>query len=69
MRTACRKFCDALQSPSMTSSTYVVQQSILKRELTKLRAVFGLAVGELSIGYDLDVDDELAVIIPFKMHT
>ena len=69
MRNACRKFCDALQSPGMSTAAYAVQKSVLKRELIKLRSVFGLCVGELSVGYDLDVDDELATIIPFKMHT
>ena len=66
MRTACRKFCDEIQKRSVSSGALALQRSVLHRELFRLRSVIGLCVGELSVGYELDVDDELASIIPFK---
>lgn len=67
MRVACREFCDAIQSPAFVTSPNTVQRSLLHRHLFKLRSTFGLCIGELSIGYGLDVDDDLASIIPFKV--
>jgi hypothetical protein len=68
MRAASRKFCDAVQASAVVSSSQAVQRSVLHRELIKLRQVVGLCVGELAIGYGLDVHDELALIIPFNPH-
>ncbi len=45
-----------------------VQKSILKRELLKLREVSGMVVGSLAVSYGIDVEDELASIIPFKTY-
>jgi len=66
MRRAGREFCDVVGSPKFGSAQYPVQSSILRRELTKLRSTFGSAVGTLAIAYGLDVEDELASIIPFN---
>ena len=61
-----REFCDVVGSPKFGTSAHPVQRSILRRELAKLRSAFGSAVGALSLAYGLDVEDELASIIPFN---
>nr|TKK08864.1 hypothetical protein SrhCFBP13529_01205 [Stenotrophomonas rhizophila] len=66
MRRACRKFCDIVGSPRFDAFPFPVKKSILSRELTRLRKVFGLAIAEVSTAYGLDVEDELATIIPFN---
>jgi hypothetical protein len=67
-RTQCRKFCDEIGSPKFPKLARPVQRSILKRELEKLRLVAGKVIGALSISYGIDVEDELAAIIPFKSY-
>lgn len=66
LRTQCRRFCDEIGAPNFTKLARPVQMSILKRELEKLRLVAGKVVGALSVSYGIDVEDELATIIPFK---
>jgi hypothetical protein len=66
LRAQCRRFCDAIGSQHFPNLPQPVQRSILKRELDKLRLVAGKVVGALSISYGIDVEDELASIIPFK---
>ena len=66
MREAARKFCDAIQASSVESSSHAAQRSVLRRALFELRQIFGLCIGELAIGYGLDVHDEQATIIPFN---
>lgn len=66
LRTQCRKFCDEIGSQSFPGLPVPVQKSILKRELEKLRLVAGKVVGALSVSYGIDVEDQLASIIPFK---
>ena len=44
----------------------VIQKSVLERELINLRSVFGKPVAEIAIAYGLDVEDDLATIIPFN---
>lgn len=66
LRTQCKRFCDEIGSPSFPNLAVPVQKSILKRELEKLRLVAGKVIGALSVSYGIDVEDELASIIPFK---
>jgi hypothetical protein len=66
MRRSAREFGDVIGSPKFGVAPHPVQRSILRRELTKLRATFGSAVGALAIAYGLDVEDELASVIPFN---
>ena len=66
LRTQCRKFCDAIGDPGFDNQPLPVQRSVLKGELEKLRKVAGKLVGALSVSYDLDVEDDLAAIIPLK---
>lgn len=68
LRKQCRKFCDVIGSPNFPSLVPPVQSSILKRELDKLRLVAGKVVAVLSVSYGIDVEDELASIIPFTSY-
>jgi hypothetical protein len=66
IRRACREFCDIIGSPAFDRSLRPMQQSLLSRELTKLRKTVGGAVAAIVIAYGLDVEDDLASIIPFN---
>ena len=66
MRRACREFCDIVGSPRFNSSAPPIQQSLLSRELSRLRNTIGGAVAAIAISYGLDVEDDLASIIPFN---
>ena len=66
-RTACRAFCNGVGAVNFTNEPLPVQRSILNTELSKLRKVAGKTVGSLSVSYGLDVEDELAALIPFKV--
>lgn len=66
LRRACREFCDIVGSSKFDSVPFPVQKSLLSRELRKLRGVAGAAVAAIAIAYGLDVEDELASIIPFN---
>ncbi len=66
LRRACRDFCDIVGSQRFAATPIPVQRSLLGRELGKLRKVAGVAVASMSLGFGLDVEDELASIIPFN---
>lgn len=66
IRRACREFCDVVGSPKFDAAPFPVQSSLLGRELARFRQTAGGAVGAISIAYGLDVEDELASIIPFN---
>ncbi len=66
LRRACREFCDIVGSPKFSAVSFPVQRSLLSRELIKLRKVAGSAVAAIAIAYGLDVEDELASILPFN---
>lgn len=66
IRRACREFCDIVGSPAFDRAERPMQQSLLSRELTKLRKTVGGAVAAIVIAYGLDVEDDLASIIPFN---
>lgn len=66
MRDAARKFIDKIGNQAFQQFDIVIQASILERELFKLREAFGKSIAEISISHGLDVEDELAVIIPFN---
>lgn len=67
LRRASRHFCDIIGSPRFDELSHPIKKSVLGRELVKLREAAGLAIAEVSIAYGLDVEDELASIIPFKI--
>jgi len=66
IRRACRVFCDFVGSTAFSTAPIPIQISILNQELGKLRQVTGKAVGEICIAYGLDVEDELASVIPYN---
>lgn len=66
IRRACRSFCDIVGSQKFDQAPSPVQRSLLSRELTKLRQVAGASIGAIAIAYGLDVEDELASVIPFN---
>jgi hypothetical protein len=68
LRSQCRRFCDEVGARGFPNLEGPVQKSILKRELLKLREVSGIVVGSLAVSYGIDVEDELASIIPFKTY-
>jgi len=65
-RRACRAFCDVIGRPGFDREDPVIQRSVLSQEISRLKKVAGPTVGQLSIAYGVDVDDELASIIPFR---
>ncbi|GAO72645.1 DUF6650 family protein [Comamonas sp. E6] len=66
IRKACREFCNIVGSPEFDRAAIPIQKSLLSRELTKLRKTAGSAVAAIVIAYGLDVEDDLASIIPFN---
>ncbi|CAG9426770.1 TPA: DUF6650 family protein [Providencia alcalifaciens] len=66
-RSACRNFCNEIGAINVCNEPLPVQRSILNTELSKLRKVAGKTVGALAISYGLDIEDELAALIPFKV--
>lgn len=66
LRRACRDFCDIIGSTKFGEAPLPVQQSLLNRELSKLRKTAGSVVGAIAVSYGLNVEDELASIIPFN---
>ena len=66
IRRACREFCDIIGSPAFDRAAHPMQKSLLSRERVKLRKTVGGAVAAIAIAYGLDVEDDLASIIPFN---
>lgn len=65
-RRACRSFCDVVGRPGFDREDSVIQRSLLSQEISKLKKAAGPTVGALSIAYGVDVEDDLASIIPFR---
>lgn len=66
LRRASRDFCDIVGSTKFDQAPLPVQQSLLNRELARLRKTAGSVVGAIALSYGLNVEDELASIIPFN---
>ena len=65
MRRASRRFMDKVGHSGYHSFGQPVRDSILRRELNRLRDKFGEAIAEISISYGIKVEDGLAASIPF----
>lgn len=65
MRRAARRFMDQVGHSGYQSFAEPVRDSILRRELNRLRDKFGEAIAEISISYKIDVEDDLVASIPF----
>lgn len=66
LRKASRDFCDAIGDPGFDAAPRPAQRSALATELAKFRRAAGREIGCIAIAYGLDVEDELASIIPFN---
>lgn len=66
LRSACRQFCNIVGHHKFLTFESAIQNSILERELFKLRDRFGKGIAEISVAYGIDVEDDLASIIPFN---
>ena len=60
MRAACRKFLDSAQA----QSDWQPFDPRFSGALGELRGVFGIHVAVIAVKYKLDVEDELATILP-----
>lgn len=69
MRRASRRFVEQVGHSGLDAFAEPVRQSLLRRELHRLRDQFGEALAEISISHGVEVDDELASIIPFNNFT
>lgn len=64
MRAACRKFLDS--DPWHGSPRGFRAQSTFESALGELRGVFGIQIARLAAEYGLDVEDDLAAILPAR---
>ena len=62
MRAACRKFMNEL-SPQMQRGEYSFNSKFISG-IGVLRAVFGIQIAQLAVKYGIDVEKELASILP-----
>jgi hypothetical protein len=62
MRAVCRKFLDS--DPWHGSPRGFRAQSTFESALGELRGVFGIQIARLAAEYGLDVEDDLAAILP-----
>jgi hypothetical protein len=75
MRAACRKFLGCFGDPSLDKQrAFYISHSLghynglqdwrLNQALGQLRGVFGVHIAQIAVKYDLDVEDQLADILP-----
>jgi hypothetical protein len=71
MRSACRKFLDAVGGDDRDIVRYATQNGhyagwIFYSALGEMRGTFGVHLARIATRFQLDVEDELAVILPAK---
>ena len=66
LRKATRDFCNECDKIERASAEYPVTMSMLRSALEKFRKSVGQVVGEISVSFDLEIEDDLASIIPFN---
>lgn len=69
MRTACRKFLDTVQNDKRQIITFGMERGhyaswIFLSAIGELRGVFGIHIATIAAQHGLDVEDELASILP-----
>jgi hypothetical protein len=67
MRAACRKFLNSGPGGSWAGLTRpgdALSDPLFNQALGELRGVFGIHIGILAVTYELDVEDDLAQILP-----
>jgi hypothetical protein len=67
MNRDCRTFVDTMEQHRQLDrdGEYVISRSIKEQAILTLRHAFGRHIARLSLKYGVDVEDELAVLIPF----
>lgn len=66
LRKISQRFINEIGSPNFSSFETPIKKSILENELFKLRQGFGRTISNLSLAYGINVDDDLAAIMPFN---
>lgn len=73
MRAACRKFMNELEMRDKNIEIHLgkafyneLQHTITYQTLAELRAVFGIHIAQLSVKYGIDIEEDLARILPFE---
>ena len=64
MRAACRKYLNYIGDPNKHG--FYSRDYELFAALGELRAVFGIHLGQLAVMYGIDIEDELASILPIE---
>jgi hypothetical protein len=64
MRAACRKYMNEVDN--QTRPRFHFRDSEVFAALGELRAVFGVHIAQLAVKYGIDVEDELASILPIE---
>lgn len=68
LRLACRKFVNTVEDDRLNNSNQVIQTAVFNRALQDLRKTFGKNIAKMSLSYGLDVEDDLATIMPFDRY-
>ncbi|WP_462247813.1 DUF6650 family protein [Ekhidna sp.] len=73
MQRACRKYLNSVEIINTDDTKYIFfhnlsfhDQERVGLALGELRTIFGLHVGKLSVIYEIDIEEELASIIPMN---
>lgn len=64
MRAACRKFLDEMGPPDSRRRVFYPREAMMWQALGELRGVFGLHLARLCAAFGVDVEPELATILP-----
>jgi hypothetical protein len=64
MRAACRKFLDEMGPPDSRRRIFYPREAMMWHALGELRGVFGLHLARLCAAFGVDVEPELATILP-----
>ncbi|HXX46360.1 MAG TPA: DUF6650 family protein [Candidatus Acidoferrales bacterium] len=66
MRAACRKFLDSI--PNEHSRMYLGPSMVFFSGVGELRGVFGIYIARICVQYGIDVESDLAAILPGALH-
>ena len=64
MRAACRKYLN--EASDQSKPRFHVRDFEIFAALGELRAVFGIHIAQLAVKYGIDIEDELASILPIE---
>ena len=64
MRSACRKFLDQMGPPAESRRVYYPRETAMWEALGELRGGFGLHIARLCAAFGVDIEPDLAVILP-----